>query len=86
MSCSSWNDEDTTPDNDENYWYHHRHELQCGQIFRRYDDTLVQLDRGVPGDATQWYVATWDNGWFFEDATIEPGDLRGYPLPEPQCK
>jgi hypothetical protein len=58
-------------------WYERRHELEPGQVFRDYEGCLVKLDRGVPGDATKWYVATWyGSSWAYEDATIEPGDLR----------
>jgi hypothetical protein len=56
-------------------WYARRDELRGGQIFRTADGSMVQLDRGVPGDATKWYVLDWDGGWFHYDSTIEPGDL-----------
>ncbi len=65
------------------YWYQHRSELKGGMIFKTEDGETVRLDRTVPGDGTQWYVDHWSNGWFSEDSTIEPGDLRGQPLPEP---
>lgn len=58
-----------TPD-----WYERRDELQPGQVFQSFDG-IVKLDRTVPGDGTKWYVATWNNGWSYEDGTIEPGDL-----------
>ena len=56
-------------------WYEHRHELQEGDIFHT-DEGLVMLDRRVPGDGTQWYVADWFDGWSYMDSTIEPGDLN----------
>lgn len=57
-------------------WYDRRDELCGGMIFLTREGDYVQLDRDVPGDATRWYVADWSNGtWFFEDSTIEPGDL-----------
>lgn len=56
-------------------WYEHRDELESEQIFRMYDGSVVQLDRRVPGDGTQWYVLDWSNGWSHYDRTIEPGDL-----------
>jgi hypothetical protein len=50
-------------------------------IFKDYDGDFVKLDREVPGDATQWYVAAWSDGsWGYYDRRIEPGDLRGEPL------
>lgn len=63
------------------YWYHRRAELRPGMIFET-NEGRVMLDRGVPGDGTKWYVASWayNGGWSYEDATIEPGDLRGEPL------
>lgn len=50
-------------------------ELWPNEVYRRYDGSVVKLDRRVPGDGTQWYVADWWNGWSYQDATIEPGDL-----------
>jgi hypothetical protein len=65
-------------------WYERRHELESGMVFRDLQGDLVQLDRSVPGDATQWYVADWWNGsWAWMDSIIEPGDLRGEPQPDP---
>lgn len=62
-------------------WYARRHELRPGMIFRDYQGEFVQLDRGVPGDGTRWYVADWWGGsWAWMDSTAEPGDLRGEPL------
>lgn len=55
-------------------WYERRHELRPDMIFRTHDG-VVMLDRRVPGDGTQWYVADWFNGWSYEDSTIEPGEL-----------
>lgn len=67
-------------------WYERRNELEPDHVFRMYDGSLVKLDRRVPGDGTQWYVADWyGNHWSYEDHAIEPGDLRGEPLPEPQA-
>ena len=60
-------------------WYTRRHDLRQGMVFQT-DDGVVQLDRQVPGDATQWYVLDWSNGWGCYDSTIEPGDLHGEPL------
>lgn len=69
-------------------WYERRHELESGQVFRDYEGEKVKLDRRVPGDGTQWYVATWNIGyfvndnnyanpsWCYDDTRIEPGDLR----------
>jgi hypothetical protein len=57
-------------------WYRHRDELQCEQVFRARSGEKVKLDRQVPGDGTRWYVADWDNGWFYMDSTVEPGDLK----------
>lgn len=59
-------------------WYERRHELSHGQVFRIYNDSIVKLDRTVPGDATQWYVASWGDygkAWAHCDEVIEPGDL-----------
>jgi hypothetical protein len=57
-------------------WYERRHELRPGMVFRSSDESLVKLDRRVPGDGTKWYVADWSYGsWGFYDSTIEPGDL-----------
>lgn len=50
-------------------------ELECGQVWRRLDGSIVKLDRRVPGDGSKWYVADWWNGWAYMDSTIEPGDL-----------
>ena len=62
-------------------WYDRRDELREGMIF----DTawgVVKLDRRVPGDGTKWYVADqFGDRWSYEDGTIEPGDLKGKPLP-----
>ena len=65
-------------------WYENRDKLEEGQIFRIYDGSLVKLDRRVPGDGTQWYVAEWIDHWSHEDRIIEPGDLRGKPLLQSQ--
>lgn len=63
-------------------WYERRHELMPGMIFVC-QGAYVQLDRSVPGDATQWYVADWNGkGWSYYDSVIEPGDLEGEPLTE----
>jgi hypothetical protein len=68
-------------------WYERRHELEPGMVFRTQDDSLVQLDRGVPGDATRWYVLNGDgNGrWSCYDDTIEPGDLKELIAEDEQC-
>lgn len=66
------------------YWYHHRHELKPGMVFRDYEGDLVKLDRRVPGDGTRWYVAVLGYGhWIWDNTEIEPGDLRGLPLGDP---
>ncbi len=63
---------------EDDYWYVNRDCLNEGDIFKTYDQSLVKLDRRVPGDGTRWYVATWSGGsWGYYDNTIEPGDLRG---------
>ena len=56
-------------------WYDRRDELEPEQVFKATDGSIVKLDRRVPGDGTQWYVADWFNGWSYYDDTIEPGDL-----------
>lgn len=59
-------------------WYERRNELAPGQCFTLYDGSRVELDRRVPGDGSKWYVlGIGDSGSrFYEDETIEPGDLR----------
>jgi hypothetical protein len=71
-------------------WYERRDELAPGQVYTDFEGNLVKLDRGVPGDGTRWYVASWYPGidhpdidaiyrkghWSYDDSTIEPGDLR----------
>lgn len=58
-------------------WYERRSELEPDQEFVTIDGSVVKLDRPVPGDGTKWYVAYWHNDrWFYEDNTIEPGDLE----------
>lgn len=77
------------------FWYLHRDQLEEGQVFRLYDGSLVKLDHRNPGDGTQWVVATWHAGfpagknytacaphWSYEETIIEPGDLRGEPIPD----
>ena len=57
-------------------WYERRSDLMGGMMFRCHDGSLVLLDRRVPGDGSQWYVADWwGNSWAYMDSTIEPGDL-----------
>jgi len=56
-------------------WYDRRDELRSGQIFRDQAGEIVQLDRTVPGDGTDWYVLEWDNGWFAYDRRIHPSEL-----------
>jgi len=65
------------------YWYENRHLLQSGMIFELEDGDVVQLDRPVPGDGTDWYVLDrtdgWggrDGGWAAYDTRIHPTDLR----------
>lgn len=68
---------------DPDYWYHHRHDLEPGQVFRLSDGSIVKLDRRVPGDGTKWYVADWNLYWSYCDNQIEPGELRGDPIKDP---
>lgn len=57
-------------------WYERRDELEPEQVFLTRYGSKVKLDRRVPGDGTQWYVADWWNdSWAYMDSTIEPGDL-----------
>ena len=57
-------------------FYEDRHLLEPNMVFESYQGDLVMLDRRVPGDGTRWYVADMvGDKWFFEDGTIEPGDL-----------
>lgn len=80
---------------DGEYWYVNQHKLEVDQVFRMYDGTLVKLDHRKPGDGSQWVVATWLEGytqgtrvvapgWCYDESTIEPGDLRSDPLPDPE--
>jgi hypothetical protein len=62
------------------YWYEHRHELMCGQVFRCRNGDIVRLVGTVPGDGTKWYVDDWYGYWSVEDNTIEPGDIEGDPI------
>lgn len=63
--------------NEEKDWYEHRHELEVGDVFTTYEGRLIELDRRVPGDGTNWYVASCYNGkWFYDDDTIHPSDLK----------
>lgn len=68
----------------DDYWYNHRNDLRQGMVFQLTTGELVKLDRTVPGDGTRWYVDDWDNNWYTMATTVEPSDLRGLPLPEPQ--
>jgi hypothetical protein len=75
------NETPTTPD-----WYARRHELASGQVFMTVDG-LVQLDRGVEGDATKWAVLDWNTHhkcWSSEGSEVEPGDLIGEPIEDTQ--
>lgn len=75
------------PQDDPDYWYDHRSELEPGMVFRLEDGDLVKLDTRVPGDGTKWRVALWlGDHWSYEDGTIEPGELRGEALPDPARK
>jgi hypothetical protein len=67
-------------------WYERRDELEPGQVFRTMFDSVVRLDRRVPGDGTDWYADDWYPGlpgikgyekghWSAEDGRIHPGDL-----------
>lgn len=60
----------------EDYWYEHRDELRPGMVFKSFFG-IVKLDHRRPGDGTQWIVADYDGkgGWYFMDASVEPGDL-----------
>lgn len=54
-----------------------REPLEEGQVFICQEGYLVLLDRRVPGDGTNWYVADWWNGsWSYMDSTIHPTDLQ----------
>jgi hypothetical protein len=64
-------------------WYARRNELEPEMVFRDYAGDLLKLDHRKPGDGTQWVVAVWHNGWSYCESVIEPGDLRGEPLPDP---
>ena len=58
-------------------WYDRRDELRPDQVFTDFEGDLLKLDRGVPGDGTDWYAAVWCNGhWSYEDCRIHPSDLR----------
>jgi hypothetical protein len=58
-------------------WYERRDELREGDEFLTHAGERVELLRGVPGDGTKWYVATWWNGSYaYMDDTIEPGELK----------
>ena len=58
-------------------WYENRHQLHEGMVFVERGGDVIMLDRRVPGDGTQWYVADWWNGsWSFMDGTVEPSDLE----------
>jgi len=66
----------TTPTQDLDMWYDRRDELREGMVFTTHAGELVKLDRRVPGDGTQWYVADWSQtSWAYYDATLEPGEL-----------
>lgn len=63
-------------------WHSRRKDLQEGQAFIDYLGDKVMLDRRVPGDGTQWYVAIWcGDHWSHDDCIIEPGDLRERVVP-----
>ena len=52
-------------------------QLESGQRYRLQDGSIIELDRRVPGDATQWYVYDIEgNKTLAYDRTIEPGDIR----------
>lgn len=58
-------------------WYKDKHLLQPGMVFVTHFDETVKLDRRVPGDGTQWYVADYILGyWSYECNTVEPTDLK----------
>lgn len=60
-------------------WYLHQDELEPDMVFKDYEGDVVRLDRRVPGDGTQWYVAIASGlNWIYDDTIIEPGDLREY--------
>lgn len=51
--------------------------LEPGQIWRTHWDSLVRLERPVPGDGTKWFVSIWWNGsWACMDEIVEPSDLN----------
>lgn len=62
---------------DYDYWYDNRDQLKPNMIVLLHDGQSVLLDRRVPGDGTQWYVANRSvrGNWCYEDDTIEPGEI-----------
>ena len=57
-------------------WYERRDELDPEMVFKTHEGQIVKLDHRVPGDATQWRVATWyGDHWSYDETMIEPGDL-----------
>jgi hypothetical protein len=61
-----------------------RHELEPGQVFRCLGG-VVMLESRVAGDGTKWHVLDWHDGWCTCDSQIEPGDLKGEPLPNDEA-
>ena len=58
-------------------WYEHSDELEPGQVFTTHAGETVKLDRRVPGDGTDWYVADlWNGSWAYMESRLHPGDLK----------
>lgn len=57
-------------------WYEERHQLRADMVFMLTDGSVIQLDRRVPGDGTEWYALEWmGERWVAEDLTVHPGDF-----------
>lgn len=51
-------------------------ELWPEQIYITIHGEMVKLDHRVPGDGTDWVVATFYNGtWLYDETRIHPSDL-----------
>lgn len=51
------------------------HHAAPGQVFRDIHGDLLRLDKSVPGDATQWVVERWNDGWSSDGEIVETADL-----------
>lgn len=57
-------------------WYERCDELEEAQIYLTHSGDIVKLDRRVPGDGTDWYVADWTGRNFsYTDTRLHPGEL-----------